>query len=157
MRRSPGHREGQEDCGHSVLLTSSSSRATITNEATSGFESPSWGLPGPQGWSLVSSSMRSVGASIAHAGLYRSPAPDRTFGQMLRICIMVMRCPVPCLECGTFTMNLDLGKDHQHLVCTRCEQVWCFKCIGRAEIKISAKWIEEQRQLAHRRHIAQLN
>ena len=70
---------------------------------------------------------------------------------------MVTRCPVPCLDCGTFTMNLDMDKDHQHLVCSRCEQVWCFVCIAKAEIKISPKWLEEQRQLARRRRVAALN
>src|SRR5229473_680027 len=26
--------------------------------------------------------------------------------------IFFMRCPVKCFECGTFTMSLDLSKDH---------------------------------------------
>jgi len=68
-----------------------------------------------------------------------------------------MRCPVACLECGMFTMELDVDKDHQHLVCSNCEAVWCFVCIERKDIKISKKWLEEQLKLAELRRIASLN
>jgi len=59
-----------------------------------------------------------------------------------------MKCPVPCFECGTFTMELDLEQDHQHIACERCERVWCAVCIGRVEINISAEWLKRQR-VAH--------
>jgi len=56
-----------------------------------------------------------------------------------------MRCPVKCFECGTFTMSLDLSKDHQHIACERCETVWCAVCVARVEIKISREWLEQRR------------
>ncbi len=56
-----------------------------------------------------------------------------------------MRCPVRCFECGTYTMELDLDCDHQHIACERCERVWCARCIGRMEIKISPEWLRQQR------------
>jgi hypothetical protein len=64
--------------------------------------------------------------------------------------IFFVRCPVKCFECGTYTMSLDLSKDHQHIACERCEKVWCAVCIGRFEIKISEEWLKQ-------RHIAELN
>jgi hypothetical protein len=45
-------------------------------------------------------------------------------------------------------MELDLEKDHQHIVCESCERVWCAVCIARAEVRISPKWLERQR-VAH--------
>jgi len=59
-----------------------------------------------------------------------------------------VRCPVKCFECGTFTMILDMSKDHQHIACERCERVWCAVCIARFEVKISREWLE-QMQVAH--------
>jgi hypothetical protein len=59
-----------------------------------------------------------------------------------------MKCPVPCFECGTFTMELDLERDHQHIVCESCERVWCAVCLGRFEVKISPEWMKRQR-VAH--------
>ena len=56
-----------------------------------------------------------------------------------------VRCPVKCFECGTFTMELDLSKDHQHIACERCETVWCAVCLGRIEVKISRQWLEQSR------------
>lgn len=56
-----------------------------------------------------------------------------------------MKCPVKCFECGTFTMEMDLTKDHQHIACERCERIWCAVCLGRVEVKISRKWLEQQR------------
>jgi hypothetical protein len=47
-----------------------------------------------------------------------------------------------------FTMEMDLDKDHQHLVCQRCERVWCAKCIARVEIKVSERWLKQQK-VAH--------
>jgi hypothetical protein len=64
--------------------------------------------------------------------------------------IFFVRCPVKCFECGTFTMSLDLSKDHQHIACERCETVWCAVCIARIEVKISPEWLKQQR-------IAELN
>jgi len=64
--------------------------------------------------------------------------------------IFFVRCPVKCFECGTYTMSLDLSKDHQHIACERCEKVWCAVCIGRFEIRISEEWLNQ-------RHIAELN
>ncbi|MFZ0216045.1 MAG: hypothetical protein WAM30_08905 [Candidatus Dormiibacterota bacterium] len=61
-----------------------------------------------------------------------------------------MRAPVRCFECGTYTMELDLEADHQHIACERCERVWCAVCIGRFEIQISPEWLKRQR-------IAELN
>jgi hypothetical protein len=59
-----------------------------------------------------------------------------------------MRCPVKCLECGTYTMSLDLSKDHQHIACEKCETVWCAVCVARVEVKISREWLAQQ-QSAH--------
>jgi len=59
--------------------------------------------------------------------------------------IFFVRCPVKCLECGTFTMSLDLAKDHQHIACEKCERVWCAVCIARIEVKISPEWLKQQR------------
>ena len=59
--------------------------------------------------------------------------------------IFFMKCPVKCFECGTFTMYMDLSKDHQHIACERCEIVWCALCISRIEVKISREWLEQQR------------
>ncbi len=59
-----------------------------------------------------------------------------------------MRCPVPCFECGMFTMELDMDKDHQHIVCERCERVWCAVCVGRFEVQVSERWLKQQR-VAH--------
>ena len=59
-----------------------------------------------------------------------------------------MKCPVPCFECGTFTMLLDLEQDHQHIACERCERIWCARCIGRFELKVSEGWLEQQRVAA---------
>jgi hypothetical protein len=59
--------------------------------------------------------------------------------------IFFVRCPVKCLECGTFTMSLDLSKDHQHIACEKCERVWCAVCIARIEVKISPEWLKQQR------------
>ena len=56
-----------------------------------------------------------------------------------------MKCPVPCFECGMFTMEMDMDKDHQHLHCERCERVWCTVCIARFEIPISEEWLKRQR------------
>ena len=56
-----------------------------------------------------------------------------------------VKCPVKCFECGTFTMHMDLSKDHQHIACERCEIVWCALCISRIEVKISREWLEQQR------------
>jgi Fe2+ or Zn2+ uptake regulation protein len=61
-----------------------------------------------------------------------------------------VKCPVKCFECGTYTMELDLEQDHQHLFCEKCERVWCAVCIGRFEVQISPQWLERQR-------VAQLN
>jgi len=69
---------------------------------------------------------------------------------------------VKCLECGTFTMSIDLSKDHQHIACEKCERVWCAVCVGRIEVKISRQWLDQQSispnlvDLARRR-VAQLN
>src|SRR5579859_6001283 len=62
--------------------------------------------------------------------------------------IFFMRCPVKCLECGTFTMHLDLSMDHQHIACERCEKVWCAVCIARIDIEISPQWME-RKSVAH--------
>jgi hypothetical protein len=59
-----------------------------------------------------------------------------------------MKTPVPCFECGTFTMVLDLELDHQHLACERCERVWCAVCIARLDVVISPEW-QRRRQVAH--------
>ena len=59
-----------------------------------------------------------------------------------------MKCPVQCFECGTFTMELDLERDHQHIFCENCERVWCAVCIGRVEVRISQEWLQRQR-VAH--------
>jgi len=59
-----------------------------------------------------------------------------------------VRCPVKCFECGTFTMYMDLSKDHQHIVCERCEIIWCAMCISRVEVKISREWLDQQRKAA---------
>lgn len=59
-----------------------------------------------------------------------------------------MKCPVPCFECGTYTMELDLTADHQHIACECCERVWCAVCIGRFEVQISPEWLKRQ-QKAH--------
>jgi hypothetical protein len=56
-----------------------------------------------------------------------------------------MKCPVKCFECGTFTMEMDLSKDHQHIACERCEIIWCAVCIGRIDVKISRQWLDQQR------------
>jgi hypothetical protein len=56
-----------------------------------------------------------------------------------------VKCPVKCFECGTFTMEMDLSKDHQHIACERCEIIWCAVCLGRVEVKISRAWLEQQR------------
>jgi hypothetical protein len=56
-----------------------------------------------------------------------------------------VKCPVKCFECGTFTMEMDLSKDHQHIACERCEIIWCAVCLGRVEVKISRQWLEQQR------------
>jgi len=64
--------------------------------------------------------------------------------------IFFVRCPVKCFECGTFTMSLDLTKDHQHIACEHCESIWCAVCIARIEVKISREWLDQQR-------VAQLN
>ena len=50
-----------------------------------------------------------------------------------------------CFECGTFTMHIDLSKDHQHIACERCEIVWCALCISRIEVTISREWLAQQR------------
>ena len=55
-----------------------------------------------------------------------------------------MKAPVLCLDCHEACMDLDLNKDHQHLVCPSCEMVWCAICIGRFEVKVSPKWLEGQ-------------
>jgi hypothetical protein len=59
--------------------------------------------------------------------------------------IFFMRCPVKCFECGTYTMSLDLSKDHQHIACEHCERIWCAVCIARVEVKISPQWLAQQR------------
>ena len=56
-----------------------------------------------------------------------------------------VKCPVKCFECGTFTMHMDLSKDHQHIACERCEIIWCALCISRIDVKISRQWLEQQR------------
>ena len=57
-----------------------------------------------------------------------------------------MKCPVPCFECGSFTMELDMSLDHQHIACQRCERIWCAQCVGRFEI--SDEWLKRQRVAA---------
>jgi hypothetical protein len=42
-------------------------------------------------------------------------------------------------------MLLDLNEDHQHIACEKCERVWCARCIGRFEVTISEKWLQQQR------------
>ena len=59
-----------------------------------------------------------------------------------------MRCPVPCFECGSFTMELDMSLDHQHIACQRCERIWCAQCIGRFELKVSDEWLKRRRVAA---------
>lgn len=61
-----------------------------------------------------------------------------------------MKVPAPCLECGTFTMQMDMTLDHQHVACERCERVWCAVCLGRWEVEISPEWLR-------RRQVASLN
>ena len=68
-----------------------------------------------------------------------------------------MRCPVKCFECGTYTMSIDLSKDHYlprfhrgDPSGVKCERVWCAVCVARVEIKISPEWLKQQ-------HIAELN
>jgi hypothetical protein len=56
-----------------------------------------------------------------------------------------VKCPVKCFECGTFTMEMDLSKDHQHIACERCEIIWCAVCLGRVDVKISRQWLDQQR------------
>jgi len=56
-----------------------------------------------------------------------------------------VRCPVKCFECGTYTMSLDLSKDHQHIACEHCERIWCAVCVARVEVKISTEWLAQQR------------
>ena len=59
-----------------------------------------------------------------------------------------MKAPVLCLDCREQYMDLDLNKDHQHLVCPHCEMVWCAVCIARIEVPISEEWRRRQR-VAH--------
>jgi len=59
-----------------------------------------------------------------------------------------VRCPVPCFECGSFTMELDMSLDHQHIACQRCERIWCAQCIGRFELKVSDEWLKRRRVAA---------
>jgi hypothetical protein len=59
--------------------------------------------------------------------------------------IFFVRCPVKCFECGTYTMSLDLSKDHQHIACEHCERIWCAVCIARVEVEISPQWLAQQR------------
>ena len=59
-----------------------------------------------------------------------------------------MKAPVLCLDCREQYMDLDLTKDHQHLVCPHCERVWCAVCIARVEVPISEEWRRRQR-VAH--------
>jgi hypothetical protein len=73
-----------------------------------------------------------------------------------------MRCPVKCFECGTFTMSLDLSKDHQHIACEQCERIWCAVCIARVEVNVSREWLEQSQSpnldaLARQRRTAELN
>jgi hypothetical protein len=56
-----------------------------------------------------------------------------------------MKCPVKCFECGTYTMEMDLSKDHQHIACERCEIIWCAVCLGRIDVKISREWLKQRR------------
>jgi hypothetical protein len=42
-------------------------------------------------------------------------------------------------------MVLDLEQDHQHIACERCERIWCARCIGRFEVKISEEWLKQRR------------
>jgi hypothetical protein len=60
----------------------------------------------------------------------------------------VVKAPVLCLDCKEQYMDLDLSRDHQHLVCPGCEQVWCAVCIARVEVKISEEWLRRAR-VAH--------
>ena len=65
-----------------------------------------------------------------------------------------------CFECGTYTMSIDLSKDHQHIACEQCERIWCAVCIGRFEMKISREWLESTHldiDVAARRRAAELN
>jgi hypothetical protein len=59
-----------------------------------------------------------------------------------------MKAPVLCLDCHEQYMDLDLTKDHQHLVCPGCERVWCAVCIARVEVTISEEWLKRAR-VAH--------
>jgi len=59
-----------------------------------------------------------------------------------------VRCPVPCFECGSFTMELDMSLDHQHIACQQCERIWCAQCVGRFELRISDEWLKRQRVAA---------
>jgi hypothetical protein len=52
---------------------------------------------------------------------------------------------VKCFECGTYTMSLDLTKDHQHIACEQCERIWCAVCIARVEVNISREWLQSVR------------
>ena len=60
----------------------------------------------------------------------------------------VVKAPVLCLDCKEQYMDLDLSKDHQHLVCPGCERVWCAVCIARVEVQISDEWLRRAR-VAH--------
>jgi hypothetical protein len=59
-----------------------------------------------------------------------------------------MKAPVLCLDCREHYMELDLGRDHQHLTCPGCERVWCAVCIARIEMPISEEW-QRRRRVAH--------
>lgn len=61
---------------------------------------------------------------------------------------VAVKAPVLCLDCREQYMDLDLTRDHQHLVCPGCEKVWCAICIYRAEVPISEEWRRRQR-VAH--------
>lgn len=52
-----------------------------------------------------------------------------------------MKVPVPCMSCNTYSMEMDMTLDHQHVTCGNCGATWCLQC---KEVKVDPQWLMQQ-------------
>lgn len=65
-----------------------------------------------------------------------------------------LRIPLPCMRCKTYSMEMDMDKEHQHIVCSNCEAVWCLQC---KTIEVDPQWLQEVLAVQQQASKANLN
>jgi hypothetical protein len=65
-----------------------------------------------------------------------------------------MKAPVPCLRCKTYSMEMDMSKDHQHIQCQNCAAMWCLIC---TTVEVDPEWLRQVQAVGQAASKAHLN